>query len=288
VPGWETAARHADGRQVPIELTLGSSGEGPERRYTLILRDISRRKEAEARAREHEAELAHVSRLSVAGEMASTLAHELNQPLTAIIAYVQGCRRILGSAGDVPESVRAAFDAVVQQADRAGAIIQRLREFLREGTSRRSTAEVGDLVREALGLAEIEAAQNAVAVKVEIAPGLPPVIVDRIQIEQVLVNLIRNAIDAIVSAASPERRISIVAGHVGDFVEVRVVDTGPGVSPEIAERLFQPFVTSKPRGMGLGLSISRTIIEAHHGALSWQPKEGGTAFVFTLPSTEAA
>jgi PAS domain S-box-containing protein len=287
-PAWETAARCADGRHVPIELTVGSSGEGPERRHTLIFRDISRRKQAEARAREHEAELAHVSRLSVAGEMASTLAHELNQPLTAIIAYVQGCRRILASAGGIPDSVRAAFDAVAQQAERAGAIIQRLREFLREGAARHSTVAVDDIVHEALGLAEIEATQNAIAVKVAIAPGLPPVIADRIQIEQVLVNLVRNAVDAIAAADTPEREIRITAARVGEAVEIRVADTGPGIPPEVAERLFQPFVTSKPRGMGLGLSISRTIVEAHHGTLSWTPGGVGATFAFTLPAAESA
>jgi two-component system sensor kinase FixL len=287
-PGWETVARRADGRQVPIELTIGSAGEGPDRRFILILRDVSRRKQAEARAREHEAELAHVSRLSVAGEMASSLAHELNQPLTAIMAYAQGCRRLLGGVAGVPDPVRAGFDAVVQQAERAGAIIQRLREFLREGTARRSTVAVDEIVREALGLAEIEAAQNAVAVRVEIAPDLPMVVVDRIQIEQVLVNLVRNAVDAIVESACPERDILITAGRRDELVEICVADTGPGVSPEIAERLFQPFVSSKPRGMGLGLSISRTIIEAHQGTLSWQKRDRGAAFLFTLPGAETA
>ena len=287
-PGWETVARRADGRQLPIELTIGSAGEGLDRRFILILRDVSRRKQAEARAREHEAELAHVSRLSVAGEMASSLAHELNQPLTAIMAYMQGCRRLLGGVAGVPDSVRAGFDAAVQQAERAGAIIQRLREFLREGTSRRSTVAVDEIIREALGLAEIEAAQNAVSVKVEIAPGLPMVVVDRIQIEQVLVNLVRNAVDAIVESASPEREILITAGQRDGFVEICVADTGPGVSPEIADRLFHPFVSSKPRGMGLGLSISRTIIEAHLGALTWQSRDRGAAFLFTLPGAEAA
>jgi two-component system sensor kinase FixL len=220
--------------------------------------------------------------------MASTLAHDLNQPLTAIIAYVQGCRRILAGAGGIPDSVRTAFDAVAQQAERAGAIIQRLREFLREGAARHSTVAVDDIIREALGLAEIEAAQNAIAVKVAVAPGLPPVIADRIQIEQVLVNLVRNAVDAIVAADAPEREIRITAARVGEAVEIRVADTGPGIPPEIAERLFQPFVTSKPRGMGLGLSISRTIVEAHHGTLSWLPGDGGATFAFTLPTAETA
>jgi PAS domain S-box-containing protein len=280
---WETTARRIDGTTLPVELTAGG-GEAGASREILVVRDVSRRKEIEARAREHEAELAHVSRLSVAGEMASALAHELNQPLTAILAYTQGCRRILAADGDVPPRLVAAFDAVVQQAERAGSIIQRLREFLREGVSRRSTVAVEELVREALGLAEIEAAQSGISVRLELPPDLPFVIADRIQIEQVLVNLVRNAVEAIVEASPARREITIAARAAEGAVEVAVTDTGPGVAPQVKDRLFQPFVTMKTRGMGLGLSISRSIVEAHGGRLWTVSREGaGAQFRFTLP-----
>jgi PAS domain S-box-containing protein len=289
VPSWELAARRADGSSLPIELTAGRLDIGDAHYHTLILRDISLRKESEARARAHAAELAHVSRLSLAGEMASALAHELNQPLTAIVAYARGCLRLLKAPEADRTLTAAAFQQVVQQAERAGAIIGRLREFLREGATHRSTTGIGELIEEALGLAQVEAAQNGVEIRVRVAPGLPNVLVDRIQIEQVLVNLVRNGIEAMLAARGERRLITIEArGAAGGAIELTVADTGPGVAEDVAARLFDPFVTTKPRGMGLGLSISRSIVEAHGGQLQLRPRHaGGAVFAFTLPSSES-
>ncbi len=262
---WELDARRADG---------------------LVIRDISLRRTAETRAREHQAELAHVSRVSLAGEMAAALAHELSQPLTAIAAYGRGCLRLL--AGPAPEaaSLREGVSEVVQQAERAGDILSRLREFVSGGVYRRALVEVSPLINAALGLARVEATQSGVEIEARIDPGLPPVFADHIQIEQVLLNLLKNAIDAIVTADSHERSILLVARRksVG-AVEISVADSGPGIADEAMGRLFEPFVTTKPNGMGMGLTISRSIIEWHGGALRMADnKRSGAIFAFDLPT----
>src|SRR5579875_640243 len=288
-PGSKSAvaltARRADGGTFPIELSVGVLRIGPEIRYILVIRDITLRKAAEARLREHQEELARVSRLSTAGEMASSLAHELNQPLTAVMANARGCARLLGQPNPDMKLIREGFDRVAQQAQRAGAIVNRFRDFLRDGSSYRAVVDIRELIEESLGLVGDEAKRNRVDIRVSIPDGLPTVSVDPIQIEQVFVNLVLNAIEAILAAPSARREITI-EGRVLDRtrVEIAVADSGPGVPDDIARRLFDPFVSTKSRGMGLGLSISRTIVESHGGSLQLkQGPEGGARFVFTLP-----
>jgi PAS domain S-box-containing protein len=284
VTTWEFDARRAHGEVFPIELSVGRSEGTDTEQYTLVIRDITLRRKTEARARQHQAELAHVSRVSLAGEMAGALAHELSQPLTAIAAFARGCLRLL--AGPVPEreTLYEGVSEVVQQAERAGDVLGRLREFMRGGASERASVEVGPLIDAALGLARAEAVQNGIEIEVRVDPGLPAVLADRIQIEQVLLNLLRNAIDAIATSDGHERSIVLEAHRKGGHrVEISVADSGPGVTAEVANRLFDPFTTTKPEGMGMGLSISRSIVESHGGRLRmFQSTGSGATFVFDL------
>jgi len=286
----ELDIRRADGTLLPVELTVGTFGEPGGEHYTLVLRDIALRRRAEATARAHQSELAHVSRLSLAGEMASALAHELNQPLTAIAAYGRGCLRLLRQPAPEPLLLREGLEQLVGQAERAGDIISRLREFVSSGTTQRRLVAVGTLIESAVALARIEAAQNGIDVRVRIEPDLPPVRADRIQIEQVLLNLLRNGMEAILGADVADRVLTVEAARTsGGAVEIAVADSGPGVGAELAAQLFEPFVTTKPLGMGLGLAISRSIVEAHQGRLRFVRRDGtGAVFAFELPAHEEA
>jgi len=283
---WELDARRVDGHVFPIELSVGRSCSAGAEQYTLVIRDITLRRKVEARARQHHAELAHVSRVSLAGEMAGALAHELSQPLTAIAAYARGCLRLLARQAPEPAMLYEGVSEVVQQAERAGDVLGRLREFVRGGAWRQALVEVGPLIDAAVSLARTEAMQNEVEIETRVDHGLPLVLADHIQIEQVLLNLLRNAIDAIATADSRERLI-VVEAHCkgGHTVQISVADSGPGVAAEMANRLFEPFITTKPEGMGMGLSISRSIIESHGGRLRmFQRAASGATFVFDLPT----
>ena len=252
----------------------------------VLAHDIRRRLQSEARVRELQADLHHVSRLSAMGEMASGLAHELNQPLTAIMNYVQAGRRMLrGIGGD--EKILSYMDKAVDQAARAGQIIRNMREFVAKGETERAPEDINTVVEEAANLGLVGRARRTVVVQFDLAPGLPAVLIDRIQIQQVIVNLVRNALDALADAERREITIRTGPAEVGG-VEVAVSDTGPGIAPDIEKRLFRSFVTTKPDGMGLGLSISRSIIVGHDGRL-WATANdgGGTTFRFILPADPA-
>ena len=281
---WELSARRADGQMFPIELSAGRCDSPGMDQYTLVIRDITSRRKAEAQARQHEAELAHVSRVSLAGEMAGALAHELSQPLTAIAAYARGCLRLLAAPATEPAMLCEGVSEVVQQAERAGDVLGRLREFVRGGAWRRDFVEVGPLIDGAVSLARIEAIQKEVEIETRIDPALPPVLADRVQIEQVLLNLLKNAIEAIATADSQKRLVVVGAhGKSGHSVQFSVADSGPGVIADVANRLFEPFMTTKPEGMGMGLSISRSIVESHGGTLRMLKRVGsGATFLFDL------
>lgn len=281
-------ARRGNGGVFPIELTVGQFGHPGDEHYTLVIRDITARRDAEARARLHQSELARASRISLAGEMASAVAHELNQPLTAIVTFARGCLRLVRHSPPRLDLLREGIEEVAQQAERAGDIIGRLRGLVRTGSCRRSILHVRALVDAAVSLAQTEATQNEVEIQVRIAPDLPPILADHIQIEQVLLNLMRNAMDAIVSSKAERRLITVEGSRAGErSVEIAVADTGPGVAEEVLGQLFEPFVTTKPSGMGLGLSISRSIIEAHESRLRLINRSGaGAVFTFDLPVHE--
>jgi two-component system sensor kinase FixL len=285
---WELDARRADGGIFPIEFTAGRLDLLGAKHYAVVVRDITSRREAEARDRQHQAELAHVSRVSLAGEMAAGLAHELSQPLTAITAYARGCLRLLAGSAPEPALLQEGVMEVAQQADRAGDVLDRLREFVRGGEYQRSLTGVKPLIDAAISLARMEATEQEVEIEARIDPSLPAVLADRIQIEQVLLNLLRNAMDAMVAANTQRRSIVIEARHKGDHaVGISVADSGPGVAAEVSERIFEPFVTTKPLGMGMGLSISHSIIDAHGGILRMAPSvRSGAIFFFDLPTDE--
>jgi two-component system sensor kinase FixL len=286
---WELAARRADGSMFPIELTVGRYAIDGDWQYTLVLRDITARREADRKARQHQATLAYVSRLSTAGEMASALAHEMNQPLTAIVAYARGCSRLLRTPRLERDMLHEGIDRIVEQGERAGEVVNRLREFMRSGESHRTTVEVAEIIEAAVALAQAEATQSGVDIKVmRLHQSLTPVLVDRIQIEQVLLNLLRNATEALVAADCERREIVVESQSTGDdTIEISVTDTGPGIAEDIVSRLFHPFVTTKEQGMGLGLSISRSIAEAHNGSLRLVPRTNGAKFALILPTSDA-
>jgi two-component system sensor kinase FixL len=283
--GRVVTAERKDGSTFPIELAVGEMRSANRRFFTGFIRDLSERQVTEARLQELQAELVHISRLTAMGEMASTLAHELNQPLTAIANYLKGTQRLLEGGDD--ERTRLATDALAkgaEQALRAGQIIRRLREFVSRGESEREVESLAKLVEEAGALALVGAKEHGVRVSFRFDPLADRVLADRVQVQQVLVNLMRNAIDVMIG--TPRRRLT-VSTHLrpDDVAEIAVADTGTGIAPEIAEHLFEPFMTTKKAGMGVGLSISKTIVEAHGGRIWVEPNpEGGTIFRFTLPA----
>ncbi len=277
-----------DGSTFPMELSVGEMRSSNRRYFTGFIRDLSERQVTEARLQELQTELVHMSRLTAMGEMASTLAHELNQPLSAIANYMKGSRRLLEGADDErTQKVRDALDKAGEQALRAGDIIRRLRDFVSRGETERRVENIGKLVEEASALALVGAKELGVRVVFQFDPEVELVMADRVQIQQVLLNLMRNAVEAMEAS---KRRELLLATRAGEdaMAEVSVTDTGPGISQEIAGQLFQPFVTTKRHGMGVGLSISRTIIDAHGGRIWVEPNPGGgTAFRFTLRQVDS-
>ncbi|WP_188915327.1 PAS domain-containing sensor histidine kinase [Salinarimonas ramus] len=282
--GRVVTGQRKDGTTFPMELAIGEMREGGQRRFTGFIRDVSDRQRAQTRLAELQAELVHMSRFTALGEMASTLAHEINQPLTAIANYLKGCRRILEKMeGPQVPMLSGAVDEAANQALRAGQVIRHLREFVARGESERHIESLPKLVEDSSALALIGAREKGVRVAYEFDPRAKLVLVDRIQVQQVLLNLIRNAIEAMADGPHRELVVSTQALPDEGLVQIRVSDTGPGIAPEIAERLFQPFITTKAHGMGVGLSICRTIVESHSGKISAESVPGrGTTFRFTL------
>src|SRR6516164_2359699 len=283
--GRVVVGQRSDGSTFPMELAVGEMHVGEQRFFTGFIRDLTERQQTEARMQELQSELVHMSRLTAMGEMASALAHELNQPLSAIANYMKGSRRLLENHHDKSAGLlRDAMDKAAEQALRAGDIIRRLRDFVARGESQRRVEDVKKLIEEASALALVGAKDKGVRVRFAFAPGLNYVLADKVQVQQVLLNLIRNAIDAMETA--PIRELVVATSPAPDnMVEISVADTGAGIAPEIADQLFQPFITTKSHGMGVGLSISRTIVESHGGAITQQPNPGGgTIFSFTLPT----
>jgi two-component system, LuxR family, sensor kinase FixL len=274
-----------DGSTFPMELAVGEMRVRNERFFTGFIRDLTERQETEARLQELQAELVHMSRLTAMGEMASALAHELNQPLSAIANYMKGSRRLLESSEDERATLlRDAMDKAADQALRAGQIIRRLRDFVARGESERRVEDLKKLIEEASALALVGAKDRGIRVRFEFDPAIDFVLADKVQVQQVLLNLMRNAIEAM--EESEKRELVVATTSAADkMVEISVADTGSGIAPEIGAQLFQPFVTTKRQGMGVGLSISRTIIEAHGGSIAPRPNPGGgTIFCFTLPA----
>ncbi|MBV8166545.1 MAG: PAS domain S-box protein [Alphaproteobacteria bacterium] len=283
--GRVVVGQRKDHTTFPMELSVGEMPREEGRTFVGFVRDITERQGTERRLQELQSELLHNSRMSTMGQMASALAHELNQPLTAVINYAQAGRRLIGAGGN-PATLTEVLDKAVTQAERAGKIILRLRDFLERGDTERRLEDINKVVEEATALALVGAKDSGVRVRFGIAQALPPVMIDKIQIQQVVLNLVRNALEAMEHSERREMTIDTARTDDGD-VETVVVDSGPGLSPEVEAQLFQPFVSTKRTGMGLGLSICRTIVEAHGGRLTaGSHPAGGAIFRFTLPAAE--
>jgi two-component system sensor kinase FixL len=286
--GRVVVGQRKDGSTFPMELAVGEMRSGGMRYFTGFIRDLTERQQTETRLQELQAELVHMSRFTTLGEMASTLAHEINQPLTAIANYLKGCRRILQrmEGSEVP-MLRDAVNQAADQALRAGQVIRHLREFVARGESERHIENLPKLIEEASALALVGAKEKGVRVSFQFDPGAALVLADRIQVQQVLLNLIRNAIEAMQDA--PRRELVVATRAVTDdgLVEISVSDTGTGIAPEISHQLFQPFITTKTHGMGVGLSICRTIVESHGGKISVESEtDRGTTFRLTLRAVD--
>ncbi len=282
--------RRKDGSTFPMKLAVGEVRRGERIYFTGFIRDLTDREESAAQLGQARSELARLARLNELGEMASTLAHELNQPLSAIANYVQGCRRMLADTeGDQARRMRGALEETAKQAIRAGDIIRHLRDFTTRGDTDKAPEDVKHLVEEAGALALVGSRERGIKSVFEFGPDSGMVVADRVQIQQVLINLMRNAMEAM--RESQRRELVVRTRPVSaERMQVEVEDTGPGISDEIASQLFQPFVTTKAGGMGIGLSISKRIIESHGGDLTvHRNNAGGATFTFTLPIlTEAS
>lgn len=280
-------AQRKDGSTFPMELSIGEAASEAHPLFTGFIRDLTERQKTEARLESLQSELIHVSRISAMGTMASTLAHELNQPLTAVANYVEAIRDMLAKPepDDLP-MIREALDDTAKEALRAGHIVRRLRDFVARGEVEKTIEKLPALINEAAVLGLMGAREKGVEPVFDLDPYASPVLVDKVQIQQVLINLIRNAVEAMTGC--PHRRLTVSSRpEQPGFIRVTVADTGPGVAPAIAEQLFTAFVSTKTDGMGLGLSICRTIVEANGGRIWMQPgEEGGTEFHFTMVSAK--
>lgn len=275
--------RWFDARVRPLRWP-GKTASGERGATLLIAADITLRKSMEDMVREQQEKVQFTARLMTLGEMASTLAHELNQPLTAIANYCEGTLARLSAGRLTHAELESALDKTAKQARRAGQIIRRIREFVKRSHPQRSAVPVQRIVEDAIGFAQIDATRRDASIQVSIEPDLPPLDADPLLIEQVLLNLLKNSIDA--SHAVPGARVQLKVVRRGEFVQFEVIDHGSGISEAHAARLFEPFFSTKPEGMGLGLSICRSIVEFHGGRLTVLANPQGTAGTtarFTLP-----
>ncbi|MGZ5202964.1 MAG: ATP-binding protein [Telluria sp.] len=290
-PQFETVFQRSDGVRVPVlvfEAPLVDS-RGRQTGWMSSILDITDRKRVEELNRKQEEKLQESARLATMGEMSSMLAHELNQPLAAISSYTAGALNVLARTEDAHQPVdagllRRALEQARQQAQRAGQIIKSVHEFVKKREPERQRVTVSSVVEGVRALIELQARQAYVSVRLHIARDLPPVLADRVMLEQVLLNLTRNGIESMQDVAPERRVLRIDARAHGGQVAVSVIDQGHGIAPEVAERLFSPFFSTKAEGMGMGLSICRTAIEFHGGTLTHSANPGGgTVFTFTLP-----
>jgi len=285
----EVEGIHKNGFTVPLDLSIAEFSVDNVHYFTHIVRDVSLRKRQEQQDKEHLDELAHVTRLGLMGEMASGIAHEVNQPLSAISSYTQVSLNLINT--ETPDLVKLTeiLYKTQQQALRAGRIIHRMREFLKSHVKHRSTAEINNLIHEAVSLCIADFKQHGIKLIFELENNLPPIYVDHVQIEQVLINLIRNSIDALKTLPAKQQRHLAIHSRLtpNNSIQVRVKDNGPGLDIDQQQKILTPFYTTKANGMGMGLSISRSLIEAHDGSLHFNSQSGkGTTFYFILPITE--
>jgi len=277
--------KRKDGTTFPMHLSVGEMRSGGETYFTGFVRDLTEQQQTQRSLQELQSELVHISRLSAMGEMASALAHELNQPLAAISNYMKGSRRLLAASADPNrEKIESALERASEQALRAGQIIRRLRDFVARGESEKRVESITKLIEESGALGLTGAREQGVNLQFELDRKHDLVLVDRVQIQQVLVNLFRNALEAM-TGSQQRRLVASTRPAADDMVEISVADTGHGFADGVESNLFQTFFTTKETGMGVGLSISRSIVEAHGGKM-WAENNpaGGATFRFTLPA----
>jgi PAS domain S-box-containing protein len=282
--GRVAVAQRKDGSTFPMEVHLGEMESGGERFFTAFIRDLTDRQYTEKRMQELQTELAYMSRLTAMGEMGSTLAHEVNQPLAAVTGYLKGCGMILDRMeGDHVPMLRHGIEEATEEAHRAGEVIRQLRTFVARGETDQEIEDLRKLIEEAGALALVGAKDKGIKVDFDLPHESPKVLVSRVQIQQVLLNLVRNAMEAMQDVEQRDLTIKAELADTGTMVCLSVIDTGTGIAPAILEKLFTPFTTTKKTGMGVGLSICRTIVEAHGGKIWADSAPGeGTAFHFTL------
>lgn len=281
--------RRKDGSLVPHELSISEATGGGRRMFTGFMRDLTEREATAARVKELQSELVHVSRVSAMGAMASTLAHELNQPITAVVNYVETAHALLDApTAETLALVREALADAASESLRAGHIVRHLRDFVARGEVQTRVEDLPALIEDASSLGFVGLRESGIATVLRVDPGATPVLADRVQIEQVLVNLIRNAAEAMTESRARVLTISTAPDTTPGMIRVTVSDTGSGLAPKISSQLFQAFRSTKRDGMGLGLSICRTIIEAHGGKIWADSGSGeGTHFHFTLRQAAA-
>ena len=278
--GRDVRGRRKDGSTVPIRLSLAELRDGDgAAMFIATLHDLTETLRAQARIEGLQAELAQGARASAVGAMGSALAHELTQPLAAIAGFVEASAALIDQ-GAAPGEVRGYMDQAVAQVMRAGAVVRLLREFTGRGDCERSVEDINAVVEEICGLAMLGTASEGVALKLELADGLSPVLIDPVQIQQVVLNLVRNSIDAL--RTFPSGVITVATVPAGERVAVVVSDDGPGLDAQMRERVFEPFVSTKPDGLGVGLSICRTIAEAHGGTIAALDAVAGRGAAFRL------
>jgi two-component system sensor kinase FixL len=281
----EMPALRRDGSEIRVEVAVTALRRHRGYVFNGFLRDVTEQRAAEIRLQQLQTELLHVSRFSAMGQMGSALAHEINQPLAAILNYLGAGRHILGMGSQAPpDKIREILDKAVEQATRAGEIIRQLRSFVAKGETQQRPEILSAVVEEASTLAMIGARQQNVRLTLRFDPQVRTAMINRIQIQQVVVNLVRNAVEAM--AESERRELAVSTRAIGDgSIEIEIADSGPGLAPEVAAQLFKPFVSTKSQGMGVGLSICQSIVEAHGGRI-WAEANpgGGTVFRFTVMS----
>ncbi len=283
--GREVQGKRQSGSIFPIGLSVGKIPTDDQPKFVGIIRDITEQKRSEEEIHHIRERLSQFGRLSTLGEMAAGLAHELNQPLTAIATYTQACQRLIESGQSDDEEILATLKKCDSQAQRAGDVIRRLRQFVQKKELGRHEVSCDELIRDLAALAEVDARNNGIPLTINVAEGLPKIMVDAVQIQQVILNLIRNGIDAMLNMDQSDEGISVSVKQLeNDQIKIAVTDHGRGITKEAEKRIFQPFFTTKSSGLGLGLAICQSIITSHGGVLSFSKNpSGGTTFDFTLP-----
>ncbi|MEE4184501.1 MAG: PAS domain S-box protein [Gammaproteobacteria bacterium] len=289
--GREVQALRKDGTEFPAEIAVGESMGGARPRYVGLIRDLTEQRRAEESALQQREEMISVSRLSLMGEMTAAMAHELNQPLTAVANYAAASKRLLEDpSAENLQLVRETLDEIGNQAHRAGRVIARTRGFTRSADGERVVMTLADINQQIKRLAEVDTNANNINIAWDIPPELPAIEVDPVEIQQVMLNLVRNAVDAMANTPAASRNIRVTARRSGPHeLRYEVCDHGCGVDSEVSDSVFNAFFTTKPLGMGMGLAICRTIIRKHGGELGFRNNDAnnlssGSTFYFTLPT----